>query len=123
MIETFRGTYTVMVTAFNKDGQLDLNAQAQFTEWQVQQGIHGLIPLGSTGEFLSLSAEERCAVAKCVIDTTAGRVPVLVGAGAESTDDVITNVKMAEDLGCTLDGWVGECEVGGVLRTTSAVWP
>ena len=40
MIETFRGTYTVMVTAFNKDGQLDLNAQAQFTEWQVQQGIH-----------------------------------------------------------------------------------
>ena len=99
MIETFRGTYTVMVTAFNKDGQLDLNAQAQFTEWQVQQGIHGLIPLGSTGEFLSLSAEERCAVAKCVIDTTAGRVPVLVGAGAESTDDVITNVKMAEDLG------------------------
>ena len=99
MIKPLRGTYTVMVTAFDNAGELDLNAQAQFTEWQVQQGIHGLIPLGSTGEFLSLSAEERQAVAKCVIDTVDGRVPVLVGAGAESTDEVIRNVKMAENLG------------------------
>ena len=99
MIKPLRGTYTVMVTAFDNKGELNLNAQAQFTEWQVQQGIHGLIPLGSTGEFLSLSAEERQAVAKCVIDTVDGRVPVLVGAGAENTDDVIKNVKMAENLG------------------------
>ncbi|MEM6693560.1 MAG: dihydrodipicolinate synthase family protein [Pseudomonadota bacterium] len=99
MTKPFRGTYTVMITAFDADGQLDLDAQARFTDWQVREGIHGLIPLGSTGEFLSLTAEERRAVAKCVIDTVAGRVPVLVGAGAESTDDVIANVRMAEELG------------------------
>jgi 4-hydroxy-tetrahydrodipicolinate synthase len=99
MTDRFRGTFTVMVTAFDAQGRLDLEAQARFTDWQVREGIHGLIPLGSTGEFLSMSAQERRAVAKCVIDTVAGRVPVLVGAGAESTDDVIDNVKMAEELG------------------------
>ena len=99
MTQTLRGTYTVMVTAFDAEGRVDLDAQARFTDWQVREGIHGLIPLGSTGEFLSLTAEERRAVAKCVIDTVAGRVPVLVGAGDESTDDVIDNVRMAEDLG------------------------
>ncbi|MEM1342629.1 MAG: dihydrodipicolinate synthase family protein [Pseudomonadota bacterium] len=95
----FRGTYTVMVTAFDADGRLDLDAQARFTDWQIREGIHGLIPLGSTGEFLSMTGDERKALAKCVIDTAAGRVPVVVGAGAESTDDVIDNVKMAEELG------------------------
>lgn len=99
MTDSFRGTYTVMVTAFDSDGRLDLDAQARFTDWQVREGIHGLIPLGSTGEFLSLTADERQAVAKCVIDTVAGRVPVLIGAGAEWTDEVIDNVAMAEALG------------------------
>jgi len=99
MTDQFRGTYTVMVTAFDTEGRVDLKAQARFTDWQVREGIHGLIPLGSTGEFLSMSPEERRDVAKCVIDTVAGRVPVLIGAGAESTDDVIDNVRMAEELG------------------------
>ena len=94
-----RGTFTVMITAFNKDGQLDLDAQARFTDWQVRSGIHGLIPLGSTGEFLSMSFEEKKAVAECVISTVNGRVPVLVGAGAESTEEVIENVEMAQQLG------------------------
>ncbi|MEM9429003.1 MAG: dihydrodipicolinate synthase family protein [Pseudomonadota bacterium] len=99
MTTRFRGTFTVTVTAFDAAGRLDLDALARFTDWQVQEGIHGLIPLGSTGEFLSLTAEERRDVAATVIDTVGGRVPVLVGAGAESTDDVIANVAMAEALG------------------------
>ena len=94
-----RGTFTVMITAFNKVGRLDLDAQARFTDWQVRSGIHGLIPLGSTGEFLSMSFEEKKAVADCVISTVNGRVPVLVGAGAESTEEVIENVEMAQQLG------------------------
>ena len=98
MAKKFRGTFTVMVTAFDNDGLIDLDAQARFTQWQVDSGIHGLIPLGSTGEFLSMSYTERKAIAECVIKTVNGRVPVLVGAGAESTDDVIENVEMAENL-------------------------
>lgn len=99
MTKRFRGTYTVMVTAFGADGALDLDTQARFTDWQVTEGIDGLIPLGSTGEFLSLTAEERRDVARSVIDAADGRVPVLVGAGAERTEDVIDNCRMAEDLG------------------------
>lgn len=99
MSRRFRGTYTVMVTAFDDAGAVNLPAMARFTDWQVRAGIHGLIPLGSTGEFLSLDASERRAVAKCVVDTVAGRVPVLIGAGAERTEDVIDNCRMAEDLG------------------------
>lgn len=95
----FCGTFTVMVTAFDNNGRIDLDAQARFTEWQVGNGIHGLIPLGSTGEFLSMSFSERKAIAECVIKTVNGRVPVLVGAGAESTEEVIDNVEMAEKLG------------------------
>lgn len=95
----FRGTYSVMVTAFDEAGSFDPARMARYTDWQVEEGIHGLIPLGSTGEFLSLTAREREAVARCVVDTVAGRVPVLIGAGAESTEDVIENCRMAEAVG------------------------
>ena len=99
MTAVFRGTYTVMVTPFGTDGAVDPAMLRRFTEWQVDEGIHGLIPLGSTGEFLSLSEEERYFVARTVIETAAGRVPVLVGTGAERTEDVIRASREAESLG------------------------
>ena len=99
MGKIIRGTFTVMVTAFDADNGIDLEAQSNFTDWQVRQGINGLIPLGSTGEFLSMSFEERAKVAECVINSANGRVPVIIGAGAESTEEVIDNVQMAENLG------------------------
>ena len=89
MTRPFRGTYTVMIPPGDAARGVDLPALAAFTEWQVAQGIHGLIPLGSTGEFLSLSEEERVAVAETVIRTAAGRVPVLVGTGAEDTREAV----------------------------------
>jgi 4-hydroxy-tetrahydrodipicolinate synthase len=95
----FRGTYTVMVTPFGEDGAVDLAMLRRFVDWQIGEGIHGLIPLGSTGEFLSLSDAEKHAVAACVIETAAGRVPVLVGTGAERTEDVIRYSREAEALG------------------------
>lgn len=99
MSKTFRGTYTVMITPFDASGGVDLEATARFVDWQITSGIHGLVPLGSTGEFLSLTDDERSAVAKTVIDTAAGRVPVLIGTGAESTEDVIRYSREAEALG------------------------
>ena len=99
MTKTFRGTYTVMITPGDAARGLDLVALARFTEWQVAQGIHGLIPLGSTGEFLSLSEDERVAVAETVVRTAAGRVPVLVGTGAEDTREAVRLSRQAERLG------------------------
>lgn len=95
----FRGTFTVMITPFSKDGEVDLGQLAAFTDWQVREGIHGLIPLGSTGEFLSLTDPEARDVAACVTDTVAGRVPVLIGAGAERTEDAMDRARMARDIG------------------------
>jgi 4-hydroxy-tetrahydrodipicolinate synthase len=99
MSKNFRGTFTVMITPCNAEGAIDLTALADFTEWQIRQGIHGLIPLGSTGEFLSLSEEERTGVAETVIATAAGRVPVLLGTGAEDTREVVRRSREAERLG------------------------
>ena len=95
----FRGTFTVMVTPFDATGAVDFGGLRRFTDWQVAQGIHGLIPLGSTGEFLSLSDDERHAVAATVLETVARRVPVLIGTGAERTEDVIRYSREAEALG------------------------
>lgn len=96
---SFRGTFTVTITPFDAKGALDLEALAAFVEWQIAEGIHGLIPLGSTGEFLSLSNEETIAVIETVIGTTAGRVPVIVGTGAEDTREVVRRSREAERLG------------------------
>jgi 4-hydroxy-tetrahydrodipicolinate synthase len=97
---SFRGTYTVLITPFTPDGkQVDEAALTSLVEWQVAEGIHGLIPLGSTGEFLSLSDDEKTRVAEIVIRTAAKRVPVLIGTGAESTDDVVRYSREAERLG------------------------
>lgn len=99
MTKAFRGTYTVMITPFDAEGGVDLAATADFAEWQIAEGIHGLVPLGSTGEFLSLTDDEKAAVAETVIRKADGRVPVLIGTGAESTDDVIRYSRQAEQLG------------------------
>lgn len=95
----FRGTYTVMMTPFDEAGAVNVAALRAFVEWQIGQGIHGLIPLGSTGEFLSLSDDEHVLVAETVIRQAAGRVPVLVGTGAEDTREVVRRSRRAEALG------------------------
>ena len=96
---TFRGTYTVMITPFDRFGAIDTGTLCRFVDWQIDSGIHGLVPLGSTGEFLSLSDDERELVASTVITQAAGRVPVFIGTGAENTLDVIRYSRQAEALG------------------------
>ncbi|MBC2886291.1 4-hydroxy-tetrahydrodipicolinate synthase [Ochrobactrum sp. CM-21-5] len=99
MSKKLRGTFTVMITPYDDLGNVDLKALADFTEWQIREGIHGLIPLGSTGEFLSLSQDERDSVAETVIRVTAGRVPVLIGTGAEDTREALRLSREAEQMG------------------------
>jgi 4-hydroxy-tetrahydrodipicolinate synthase len=100
MPEAFRGCYTVLVTPFTEDGAaVDLKALERLVEFQVAEGIRGLIPLGSTGEFLSVSPEERTAIVETVVRTAAGRVPVVIGTGAEDTREVVRTSKEAEALG------------------------
>lgn len=95
----FRGSFTVMVTPFTEDGRLDEPGLARFVDWQVREGAHGLIPLGSTGEFLSLTRAERRRVGEIVVQAAAGRVPVLIGTAAEWTDEAVALSREAQDIG------------------------
>lgn len=95
-----RGTYTVLITPFTADGgAVDVPALKTLVNWQIEQGIHGLIPLGSTGEFLSMTPEERAQVIEICVGEAAGRVPVLIGTGAEWTRDAVAHAREAERMG------------------------
>ncbi len=99
-MKQLRGTYTVILTPFTEDGSRVNEAMLRWlVDYQIAEGIHGLIALASNGEFLSLSDEERHQVAHIVVDQAAGRVPVVVGTAAESTDHVIRYTRDAEALG------------------------
>lgn len=96
----FRGTYTVLVTPFTPDGgAIDVAALRRLVDDQIEGGVHGLVPLGSTGEFLSLTQDERDLVIETVIGQARGRVPVLIGTGAEFTPDAVRYAREAEAAG------------------------
>ena len=95
---SFRGAFTALVTPF-KNGKIDEEAYRAFIEWQIEQGIHGLIPLGSTGEFLSMTPDERRQVIEVCVAEARGRVPVLIGTGAEWTRDAVALAREAETMG------------------------
>jgi dihydrodipicolinate synthase/N-acetylneuraminate lyase len=88
------------VTPFTEDGRkIDAGALRRLIEFQVTEGIHGLIPLGSTGESLSVSDDERDEIVETVVKQAAGRVPVVPGCTAENTNDAIRYARSAERLG------------------------
>ena len=96
----FRGSYTVMVTPFREDGRgIDEAATRRFVDWQIREGVPGLIPLGSTGEFLSVTDEERTRLIEILVDQARGRIPVIVGTAAEWTDVAVRHSREAERLG------------------------
>ncbi len=83
------GTYTALVTPFGGDGELDLDALTSLVEWQIQSGVEGLVPCGSTGEAATLSHEEHARVVRHVVEVAAGRVPVIAGTGSNSTSEAL----------------------------------
>ena len=98
-MQKLSGTFTVMVTPFTEDEQLDENGFRQNIDWYIEQGIHGVICLGSTGEFASLSVEERQRVIDLTIDQAGGRVPVIAGTAANSTRETIEMTSYAQKAG------------------------
>jgi len=95
---TFRGSFTALVTPF-RDGQLDEKAFRDLVEWQIAEGIHGLVPVGTTGESPTLSHDEHNQVVTWCIDQAKGRVPVIAGAGSNSTQEAIELAQHAEKDG------------------------
>ena len=96
----FRGSFTALVTPF-KNGGLDERAFRDLVEWQIAEGTDGLVPVGTTGESPTLSHEEHHKVVDLCIDQAKGRVPVIAGAGSNSTAEAIDLARHAEKAGAT----------------------
>jgi 4-hydroxy-tetrahydrodipicolinate synthase len=94
----FRGSFTALVTPF-KNGGLDEAAFRDLVDWQIAEGTDGLVPVGTTGESPTLSHAEHHHVVEWCIDQAKGRVPVIAGAGSNSTTEAIDLAKHAEKAG------------------------
>lgn len=94
----FKGSITALVTPF-RDGAIDWKAFEAFVDWQVTEGSHGLVPVGTTGESPTLSHDEHKRVVEACIKVAAGRVPVIAGAGSNNTAEAIDLAQFAEKAG------------------------
>lgn len=94
----FKGCFTALVTPF-RNGHVDEEAFKAHVEWQIAEGVHGLVPCGTTGESPTLTEEERQRVVEMCVETAAGRIPVIAGAGANDTAWSIDKVRHAKAVG------------------------
>src|ERR1700735_2527010 len=94
----FRGSFTALVTPF-KNGSVDEKALRDLVDWQIAEGTNGLVPVGTTGESPTLSHAEHKDVVEWCVDQARGRVPVVAGAGSNSTKEAIDLAQHAETAG------------------------
>jgi 4-hydroxy-tetrahydrodipicolinate synthase len=94
----FTGSYTALITPF-RDGSLDEEAFRNHVEWQIGEGTKGLVPVGTTGESPTLSHHEHKQVVEWCVEQAKGRVPVIAGAGSNSTSEAVELAKHAEEAG------------------------
>jgi 4-hydroxy-tetrahydrodipicolinate synthase len=94
----FKGVLPALVTPF-KDGAIDEAAFRALVERQIAGGVHGLVPVGTTGESATLSHDEHRRVVELCVEIAAGRVPVVAGAGSNSTEEAVGLVRHAKEVG------------------------
>lgn len=95
----FSRSNTALVTPMHADGSIDEKAFADFVEWQIAEGTHGLIPVGTTGESPTLTHAEHKRVVEICVEVANGRVPVMAGAGSNNTAESIELAQHAEKVG------------------------
>ncbi|MFA9231170.1 MAG: 4-hydroxy-tetrahydrodipicolinate synthase [Microgenomates group bacterium] len=94
----FKGSIPALITPF-KNGAVDFDTLKRLVDWHVAQGSHGLVPVGTTGESPTLTHAEHAAVVEAVVRATAGRIPVIAGAGSNNTVEGIELIRHAEKVG------------------------
>jgi len=94
----FKGSLTALITPF-KNGGIDEDGFQAFVDWQIVEGTNGLVPVGTTGESPTLNHEEHKRVVDLCVEAAAGRVPVIAGAGSNSTDEAVEFTKHAKSAG------------------------
>jgi len=94
----FKGSFPALITPF-KNGEVDEDSFRAFVDWQIEEGTDGLVPCGTTGESPTLSHAEHMRVTEICIDQAKGRVPVIAGAGSNSTHEAVELTEHAKDAG------------------------
>ncbi|MBR3880993.1 MAG: 4-hydroxy-tetrahydrodipicolinate synthase [Mailhella sp.] len=94
----FHGTITALLTPF-KNGSIDEEAYRAHIEWQIEQGVNGVVPCGTTGESATMSHAEHEAAIRICVDQVKGRVPVIAGSGSNNTTEAISLTKFAKEAG------------------------
>src|SRR5687768_5791009 len=100
-MKPLRGCGTALVTPFNTDGSLDEGALRSLVDWQIEEGIHFLVPCGSTGEAATMTLEEHKRVVQITVEQVKGRVPVVAGAASNDTAKAVALSKAMKELGAT----------------------
>ena len=95
----FAGSYVALVTPFQADGSVDFARLRELVAWHLEQGTDGIVALGTTGESSTMSHEEDDEVARCIIETVNGKIPVIVGAGSNCTQTQLEKSRKYHDLG------------------------
>jgi len=120
----FRGVLPALITPF-RDGAVDEDAFARLVERQIEGGVHGLVPAGTTGESATLSHDEHRRVVELCVKTAAGRVPVIAGAGSNSTAEAIELTRHAKAVGADavlmVTGYYNRPSQEGLFRHYEAV--
>ena len=101
MTALLRGCGTALATPFTTDGAVDEAALRAFVEWQITEGVHFVVPCGSTGEAATMSVEEHERVVAITVEQASGRVPVVAGAGSNDTQKAIALTRAIKRLGAT----------------------
>jgi 4-hydroxy-tetrahydrodipicolinate synthase len=94
-----KGSMVALITPMRRDGSIDEKAFRELVAWQIAEGTEGLIPVGTTGESPTLSHEEHDRVVALCVEEAAGRVPVIAGAGSNSTAEAIRLTRHAKEVG------------------------
>ena len=95
----FSGSYVALVTPFNEDGSVNFDKLKELVAWHLEQGTDGIVALGTTGESSTMSHEEDDEVAACIIEAVNGRIPVICGAGSNSTQTQLEKSRRYHDMG------------------------
>jgi 4-hydroxy-tetrahydrodipicolinate synthase len=95
----FKGSLVALITPMRDDGSVDEKAYAALVDWQITEGSNGVVPVGTTGESPTLSHDEHRRVVEIAIEVAHGRVPVIAGAGSNSTEEAIALTRHAKEAG------------------------
>ncbi len=120
-----RGSYVALVTPFHQDGSVNFEKLKELCEWHIQSGTDGIVALGTTGESSTMTHEEDDAVAQCVLDTVAGRIPVIVGSGSNATETAVMKSRRYAAMGAdgvlVITPYYNKANDEGMIRHFEAV--